>query len=319
MTNVLKLLLALVAGFLPSSAQATQSSSDAVTKPREVSYCELAKDPATHNHELVRLTAFVTHGFEDFLLSQPRCASPPENFSVWITYGGNARSDTVYCCPGEGGTKTRPEPLTVQGVQIPLINDRVFQEFTDLLKREPDTTVRVTVVGRFFAGEKHTSDKSTYWQGFGHMGCCSLFVIQEVEWFAPHTRSDVDYTSEAGWYVKEGCKLGSVRDLAHVSISSPDEATERAITEQRSADSGTRAWAFNEPRRVALDSLKPFYKDVSPVLRNVEKNRVRQVFRGRNGKKATVVVMTRPYWLLFYASSDSIAWISTTIKEVECR
>jgi hypothetical protein len=318
MKNVLKLLLALLVGILPISTQATQSSSNATAEPRKVTYCELAKDPASYNHELVRLTAFVTHGFEDFPLTQPECANPPEHFSVWIMYGGKAESNTAYCCPGERGAETRSQPLTVEGVQIPLVSDLVFQQFTDLLERERDTTVRVTVVGRFFSGEKGAFNNSTNWEGFGHMGCCSLFVIQRVEWFAPHTRSDVDYTSEAGWYVKEGCKLGSARYLKHVSISYPDETTERAIAEQRLAESGTQAWAFNEPQRVALQSLKPFYKDLTPVLRNVEKTPVRQVFRWRNGKKSTVVVVTRPYWLSFYATSDSVAWVTTTIKETDC-
>jgi len=233
-------------------------------------------------------------------------------------YGGKAESNTAYCCPGESGAETRSEPLVVEGVQIPLISDGVFQQFTDLLKRERDTTVRVTVVGRFFSGEKEAFKNSTYWRGFGHMGCCSLFVIQRVEWFAPHTRSDVDYTSEAGWYVKEGCKLGSMRYLKHASISYSSETTEQAIAEQRLADKGTRGWAFNEPQRVALESLKPFCKDQTPVLRNVEKTPVRQVFRWRNGKKTIVVVVTGPYWLSFYATSDSVVWVSTTIKEAYC-
>jgi hypothetical protein len=318
MKNSLKLLFALLVGILPISVQATQTSSDATAEPRNVTYCELAKDPAAYNHELVRLTAFVTHGFEDFTLTQPDCANPPQHFSVWIMYGGEAESNTVYCCPGEGGAETRSGPLIVEGVQIPLIGDAVFQQFTDLLKRERDTTVRVTVVGRFFSGGKQSSNNSTYWRGFGHMGCCSLFVIQRVEWFAPHTRSDVDYTSEAGWWVKEGCKLGSMRYLKHVSISYSSETTKQTIAEQRLADSGTQAWAFNEPQRVALESLKPFYKDQTPVLRNVENSPVRQVFRWRNGKKSVVVVVTRPYWLSFYATSDSVAWVSTTIKEADC-
>ena len=32
-----------------------------------------------------------------------------------------------------------------------------------------------------------------------------------------------------------------------------------------------------------------------------------------------VVVVTRPYWLSFYAASDSVAWVSTMIKEAECK
>jgi hypothetical protein len=319
MKSLLKLLYTLTFTALPLSAQATQSSSTATAaEPRKVSYCELADDPAAYNHELVQLTAFVTHGFEDFTLTQPNCATPVQHFSIWIEYGGKAESNTVYCCPGEAAAETRSEPLIVEGVQIPLISDMVFQQFTDLLKKESDTTVRVTVVGTFFSGKKQTFGGPAFWGGFGHLGCCSLFVIQRVEWFDPHARSDVDYTSEAGWYEKEGCKLGSLQYLRHISISYSGETTEQAIEEQRLADNGTQVWAFNEPQRVAVESLRPFYKNQIPVLRTVTKTPARQVFRWRNKKKSIVVVVTRPYWLSFYAKSNSVAWVSTTIKESDC-
>lgn len=311
------LLFALLVGAYPLPSQ-SPSSSGAAPEPRIVTYCDLAGDPAAFNHKLVRLTAFVTHGFEDFTLTEPSCTISSEHFSVWVMYGGKVESNTTYCCPGEGGAGTRAEPLMVEGVQIPLLTDKMFQEFTNLLKKERDTTVRVTVEGNFFAGEKKTINGKTFWGGAGHLGCCSLFVIQRVVWFEPHTRADVDYTSEAGWYEEEGCRNSSLRYVDHVSLSFPDAATERAIREQSLADNGTRDWAFKDPQRVALESLKPFYKDQVPVLRNLKKTRVRQVFRWKFGKKSIVVVVTRPYWLSLYSKSGDVAWVSTMIKETEC-
>ena len=204
----------------------------------------------------------------------------------------------------------------VEGVKIPLESDAVFQQFTDLLKTERDTTVRVTVVGRFFSGKKLADNGSTYWSGFGHLGCCSLFVIQRVERFEPHTRSDLDYTSEAGWYEKEGCEASSSRYVRHISIS--DGTAEQARGEQRLADSGAQAWAFDDPRRVAVESLKPYYKDQVPTLSEITKSPERQVFRWRNGKKSIAIVVIRPYWLSFYASGSAVAWVSTTIEEADC-
>lgn len=75
-------------------------------------------------------------------------------------------------------------------MQIPLVNDPTFQQFLELLKGEPDTTVRSTLVGRFFYGTKETLDTGTFWRGFGHLGCCTLLVIQRVESFEPHRRTD---------------------------------------------------------------------------------------------------------------------------------
>jgi hypothetical protein len=316
---MVKLLSFLFLATFPLSVCSGQSSlPDVPNQPRNISFCELAKDPAAYNHELVRLTAFVTHGFEDFALTDTNCPIQVAHFSVWVMYGGQTPSNTIYCCPGEGAGQTRPEPLTVDGIQIPLLTDATFQGFTNLLKKEPDTTVRVTLAGTFFSGEKQTINGSNYWRGFGHLGCCSLFVIQRVEAFEPHTRGELDYTAEAGWYEKGGCDDGSLRWLRHVSIPDPGETVQEAILDQKMAESGARAWAFDDPRRVAMESLEPFYKNQIPVLRNVKGGSARQVFRWKNRKKVVIVVVTRPYWLSFYAKSDSVAWVSTTIKEGDC-
>lgn len=315
MKHVLEVLLTLVVGAFPALAQTAKVSRSDAQTPHEVTYCELSRDPAAYNHELVRLTAFVTHGFEDFQVAEPDC--PTQHFSVWLMYGGKAESNTAYCCPGEAGRETRPDFLAVEGVQIPLVNDATFQRFLDLLKKEPDTTVRSTVVGRFFSGTKETFDTGTFWRGFGHMGCCSLLVIHRVESFEPHIRTDLDYTAEAGWYEDEGCKWNSERDLKHVSVDNWDGESQQGIAEQEKADDG-QAWVFSDPQRVAIESLKLLYPGQVPVLHNVRKTPARQVFRWRSKKKSVVVVVTRPYWLSFYAASDSVAWVSTMIKEAEC-
>lgn len=316
MNRQLAVLFTLFIGVCPLLAQGGNPGSDSVPQPRQVTYCELSRDPAAYNHELIRITAFMTHGFENFHLADPNCAT--QDFSVWVMYGGKAESDTVYCCPGEGGGKTRSESLMVEGVQVPLVNNLTFQQFTDLLRKESDTTVRVTAVGRFFAGEKRTTNGVTFWAGAGHLGCCSLFVVQRVESFEVHTRPDLDYTAEAGWYEKEGCKVRSLRDQRHVSIADPDSTTEQAIAGQRRADSGETKWMFSDPQRVALESVKPLYPGQVPVLRRVKKTSARQVFRWKNGKNQVVVVVNRPYWLSFYAASGSVVWVSTMVKEAGC-
>jgi hypothetical protein len=98
----------------------------------------------------------------------------------------------------------------------------------------------------------------------------------------------------------------------------PDGEVEQAIAEQREADNGEAAWAFNDPQRVAIDSLKPYYPNQVPVLRRVKKTPARYVFRWKTGKNQVVVVVTRPYWLSFYAASRSVVWVSTMIKEAGC-
>jgi len=233
-------------------------------------------------------------------------------------YGGKTESNTAYCCPGESGRDKRRDPLAVEGVQVPLVDDQQFQQFVELLKKERDTTIRATVVAWFFSGTKVPVEGSTLWRGFGHMGCCSLLVIEHIELFEPHTRNDLDYTAEAGWYEDAGCKWGTERDRRHVSVDNWQGEGKKAIAEQEAADAG-QAWQFNDPQRVAIESLKPLYSGQVPVLKSVKKTPAREVFQWAHGKKSVVtVVVTRPYWLSFYAASNSVAWVSTMIKEVGC-
>jgi hypothetical protein len=318
MENLSELLLIVLLACAGLLAQTENAAPDVVQKARKTTYCELARYPGANNHELVQLTAFVTHGFEDFHLAEPNCANAAPHFNLWVMYGGKAQSNTKYCCPGESGRDKRSEPLTVEGVQVPLVEDLKFKQFTDILKMEPDTTVHVTVVGRFFSGEKGGIAGPESWRGLGHMGCCSLFVIQRVEWFEPHTRRDLDYTAEAGYYESEGCTWGSVRDLRHVSLPYSHGTAEEAIAEQKAADSGQASWAFSDPQQVAINSLKTFYPNL-PVLRRGRSTASRQVFHWKNGKTSVTVVVTRPYWLAFYAKTSSVVWVSTMIKEARCR
>jgi hypothetical protein len=70
MKKLAKLLFTLLACPLPLAAQV-----DSEVEPRNVSFCDLSRDPAAYNHQLVRLTAFVTHGFEDFQITEPDCTT----------------------------------------------------------------------------------------------------------------------------------------------------------------------------------------------------------------------------------------------------
>jgi hypothetical protein len=283
-------------------------------QPQRITFCQLAASPETYDKKLVQLDGLITFGFENFHFVDPSCPTP--SFSVWITYGGKAASNAVYCCPGEGGQGLRTDNLSIDGVEVLLTDDSVFRQFTALLAKERDTMVRATIVGRFFAGKE---SPDSFGRGFGHFGCCSLLAIQQIVKFEPHIRRDLDYSAEAGWYEDVGCNATSLRYLRHVSFGSRDRVVEEVMEEQRMVDTGGRSWAAVDPMRVAADSLKPFYGTQEPVLRRVKSGEARQVFRWRNGKTSVVVVVAKPYWVSLYAKSPATAWVATTIKEAQCR
>ena len=136
--------------------------------PQRVTICQLQSDPSAYNHKLLAVTGFVSHGFEDFTLFDPRCSSP---HNIWLEYGGLISSGTVYCCPGSP-ERRRPKNLIVEDISIPLTGDKLFRTFDRLLQRRPRALVRATIVGRFFSGDQKS--------GYGHFGLFSLIAIQQI-------------------------------------------------------------------------------------------------------------------------------------------
>jgi hypothetical protein len=94
-------------------------------RPTKVDYCELVNAPQQYNHSIIQITAFVHHGFESFSLHDPKCRNPN---GVWLEYGGQTNSDTIYCC-GTAPNESRDEDIVVEGISIPLNRNERFSEF----------------------------------------------------------------------------------------------------------------------------------------------------------------------------------------------
>jgi hypothetical protein len=72
----------------------------------------------------------------------------------------------------------------VDGITVSLVNDGRLQRFVALLKQNPHTA-GVILVGVFFAGGQKGGNGQPTLPGYGHLGCCSLLVIRQVEWVQP--------------------------------------------------------------------------------------------------------------------------------------
>lgn len=55
----------------------------------------------------------------------------------------------------------------------------MFERFDARIRGGADVTFPATIVGRFFAGIRQPAATGVFW-GYGHLGCCSLLVIQQV-------------------------------------------------------------------------------------------------------------------------------------------
>lgn len=286
---------------------------------KRVSVCQLKSDPKTYNHDLVEVTTFVSHDFEDFTLFDPTCPSWP---AVWLEYGGKAKSGTMYCC-GVTADKHRPKELVVEKVPIPLIDDDQFRHFDKLIQPpfrsgRHGSLVHATLVGRFFSGRQMRYPNGGYWGGYGHMGCCSLLAIQKVKSVEPQDREDLDYGASADQpdIDKTGC---GYRELT------PLEPSRDLVRAQQEADLSRQDWMFSDPQHVASDALVNFAKtqaDSAIGMKQERKAQGRVVYEWKppgNAAETYMVVVSRPYWLSFYAHDPKrVAWVVVAAYVSSC-
>lgn len=173
--GIVALIVLLLVGLLAGADRARP------VEPVKLTLCQLLSDPGRYNHDMVEITGYVEHDFENFSMPLEGCASQ-QSFSMgmWLEYGGTQKSQTKYCCTNEIGAD-RNEPLVVEGITCNLVADATFEQFRSLLQQRGHRAVTATVVGRFFAGERMSlNHKTSFWGGYGHMGRSTLLVIERV-------------------------------------------------------------------------------------------------------------------------------------------
>jgi hypothetical protein len=287
-------------------------------EPVKVSVCQLQADPAAYSHKLVEVEGFVSHDFEDFSLFEPGCG---DLMGIWLEYGGTAKSDTTYCCGPTAG-KTRPNELEVEGIPISLVDDDSFKQFNREIQPpfrsgSFGSVAHATLVGRFFSGRKEQAvDGKPYWDGYGHMGCCSLLAVQEVRSVAPQDRDDLDYGASADQpdEGEVGCGFRFMTEIWPLD----DE-----IKAQQQADHNPTI-AFDNPERVASDFLVAQLKpNASQQIHLAEKRKAqgRVVYEWNPPGKAHsyMVVVSKPFLLTFYAHDPKrIAWVVIAAYDSSC-
>jgi hypothetical protein len=281
-------------------------------EPVRLNLCELKREPKKYDRRLIEVTGFIMHGFEEFSIFDPECSSFPE---VWLEYGGTKKSGTIYCC-GVSGSRSRPERLVVEGIQIPLSTDKQFFQLDKILQRPGSTTVQATIVGRFFTGRRTEEGDRVTFNGFGHFGCCSLLAIQQVKSVDKQDRNDLDYGAsfDEPDIHDAGCTMEYLRSWYPQNI----------IEHQKRAENGEREWSFDDPHRVASEGLREVWeekiKEIGP-LRETRRAPGRIVYDWRPKKNGPsfMVVVSRPYLLSFYAKDKQrIPWVLAAAYKYSC-
>jgi len=275
-----------------------------------VSLCNLTADPGAYDRKVIEITAFVSHGFENFMLFDPNC---PEAPPVWLEYGGTFSSGTVYCC-GPNGERSRPKPLVVENIVTSIVKDRNLKQFDAAIQRNPDAVAHATLRGRFFAGEKKQLPGGTFWVGYGHFGLFSLFIIEQVVTVDTQSLRDIDYRAFPDQPAIDGAGCFS-KHLDGVSYT-------EGIEQQRQAEGGTFSWRFSDAVRVATESLASAVAGRPGLrLKEVRKRQGRAVYEGSlPGKRNKyMVVVSRPYWLTFFAADrHHVIWVPVGVFESGC-
>lgn len=163
-----------------------QSAAQRPEQPLRVSLCDIKAHPENFLHKLVEFTATASHGFEDSMVEDSRCSWPGHGPGVWMEYGGKRSTATMYCC-GVSPKPDRPNTLVIDGISLDLVDDDTFREFDKRLhpkqsRQRSSYTVRATLRGRIFARYEGIggTQQNPAWRGYGHMGCCMLFVVTQV-------------------------------------------------------------------------------------------------------------------------------------------
>ena len=157
----------------------------------DVSVCQLLRTPAAFNHRLIRVRGRASLWMEDFTLhpelSEAACDKWPP---VWLMFGGDVSTPTKFT--GNDFRLPNSPDVKVEGFQLSLRKDINFKEFyKSISEQQPSKNTckgnceqhwtAATFTGRFFAGKSPQDKQVPFGRGYGHFGCCSLFVITSVE------------------------------------------------------------------------------------------------------------------------------------------
>jgi len=178
--------IGICAGFVLCSSFFAVGQVQPAPPPREVQVCELLRDPLAFDKQVIRFRGRLLFEFEGSLVDDHACELHVYHPSVWWIYGANPLPPSP-----------RKSKVTASLIS-PILRDEPFDKFDEYrrLRRSslPDGgqctshrqcayyDVVATFTGRFFSGEQQHGHVGM--GGYGHMGCCHLFVIEQI--------SDVD-------------------------------------------------------------------------------------------------------------------------------
>ena len=150
--------------------------------PQVLSFCDLATSPKSFDGKMIRVRGTLSVYFEDFSLVGDHCDA---HQGIWLAFGG----DVPGIAPSTANDNFRKPNVDVKvsGASYGIKKDENFRRLYALIAArhgdKPVFRVTATLTGAFFAGEEHKlPNGQSDFEGYGHLGCCSLLVITEVSY-----------------------------------------------------------------------------------------------------------------------------------------
>jgi hypothetical protein len=169
----------LVAPMLPIVVSA-QSPSPPPTA--SVAQCDLLKNPKAYDGKRIEIRGKISLDMEDFTIYDPSCNTWP---GLWLMFGGDVSTPTKSTM--NDNDRQPGQNIKVNGIEYELVKDANEKEFLKALTarqaKKPVYRVTATLVGTFLAGRSKEESKAKGtpdFPGYGHMGCCHLFIIRQV-------------------------------------------------------------------------------------------------------------------------------------------
>jgi len=282
----------------------------------QVSPCDLAQHPQTYDNKEIQVRGRVSIAFEDFSLKATDCGE--ELRAVWLAYGGDEPTPTMSTVNDQ--SRTPGSAIKVHGRSISLVRDDSLELFKRRLSAVrvgvPDGNlyeVTATFTGYFFEASKDA--------GYGHLGCCHLFVIQQVDEVEAR-RTKVP----AGGNLPPETPIGCRNLHSDFAISKSD-----ATNVAKSVGSGAETWRLGteqQASRVALDDAARRWdvKLVSDLIFESCSDRIVVggdqftwcTWKDPNSMQSFMIQVTRFGFLRHFRGWDSVPWILTRGSGVAC-
>ena len=302
----------------------------------DTTVCQLRSSPEEFDRKQIRVNAYFHFGFEERGMYDRSCAedssenvqrSKPDQFGFWVEFAG-------------AGVKHEG----VKGYR-PLVKDDKLQQFDDVEKLRDDQMLRAVLIGTFYAArpaEKKPGQRLSWPRAYGHMGCCHLFVVSQVESVETHYSQDLDYSPGGGVHEPQWC-------YSHETFDRPNDEEIRSW--QQTANNGNDRWRL-DPIKVAAEQLEAMrfgrFKDsghlswetvipedpqqarsfLAPpddrpteTLLEAESQPSRKTYEyiSRDRKSRMIIMVVRPYWLEQLAVSPAnVIWAPVDAARVAC-